>query len=95
LDGKNALWRIPSVRMKGDRDRKAEIGGDHLVPLAWQSVEVFRALHPLTGTGPLVFPSVRHAHRPMSENAIGYMLIAQGIMGAMSHMAGVPHSRRS
>lgn len=33
LNGKEPLWRIPAARMKGDQDRKEEIGGDHLVPL--------------------------------------------------------------
>mgnify|MGYP001034382963 CR=1 FL=1 len=53
------LWRIPAARMKGDLDRKEEIGGDHLVPLAPQSVDVLRAFWPLTGRGPLLFPSNR------------------------------------
>ena len=33
-----------------------------------------------TGRGPLVFPSSRHAHRPMSENAIGYLLNRAGFV---------------
>jgi len=58
--------------MKGDLVRKEEINGDHLVPLTPEAVAVLRAIWPLTGGGPLVFPSNRHAHRPMSENVIGY-----------------------
>ena len=38
LDGNKPLWRIPSARMKGDLDRKRETRGDHLVPLAHQSI---------------------------------------------------------
>lgn len=90
LDGKLPLWRIPSVRMKGDLDRKEEINGDHLVPLAPQAVSVLRAIWPLTGAGPLVFPSNRHAHRPMSENAIGYLLNRAGY-----HGHHVPHGFRA
>jgi integrase len=90
LDGKLPLWRIPSVRMKGDLDRKEEINGDHLVPLAPQAVSVLRAIWPLTGGGPLVFPSNRHAHRPMSENAIGYLLNRAGY-----HGHHVPHGFRA
>lgn len=37
-------------------------------------LEIIDAVRPLTGRGPLVFPNARHAHRPMSENAIGYLL---------------------
>ncbi|QJU60330.1 integrase arm-type DNA-binding domain-containing protein [Sphingomonas sp. AP4-R1] len=90
LDGKLPLWRIPSARMKGDLERKHEVGGDHLVPLTPQAVSVLRAIWPLTGEGPLVFPSNRHAHRPMSENAIGYLLHRAGY-----HGHHVPHGFRA
>lgn len=90
LDGKAPLWRIPAARMKGKIERKEELGGDHLVPLAPQSVEVLRALWPLTGGGPLLFPSNRHVHRPMSENAIGYLLNRAGY-----HGHHVPHGFRA
>lgn len=90
LDGKLPLWRIPSARMKGDLERKEAIDGDHLVPLTPQAVAVLRAIWPLTGGGPLVFPSNRHAHRPMSENAIGYLLNRAGY-----HGHHVPHGFRA
>jgi integrase len=90
LHGKLPLWRIPAWRMKGDLDRKWEVGGDHLVPLSKQSVAVLRAIWPLTGEGDLVFPSTRHAHRPMSENAIGYLLNRAGY-----HGHHVPHGFRA
>ncbi|ARR53419.1 integrase [Rhizorhabdus wittichii DC-6] len=90
LDGKLPLWRIPSARMKGDLDRKEEMNGDHLVPLAPEAVAVLKAIWPLTGGGPLVFPSNRHAHRPMSENAIGYLLNRAGY-----HGHHVPHGFRA
>lgn len=76
--------------MKGDRDRKDEISGDHLVPLSPQSVAVLRAAWKLSGTGNLVFPSNRHLHRPMSENALGYLLNRAGY-----HGRHVPHSFRA
>lgn len=90
LNGKEPLWRIPSARMKGDLDRKEEIAGDHLVPLTCQAVAVLKALWPLTGEGLLLFPSNRHAHRPMSENAIGYLLNRAGY-----HGHHVPHGFRA
>ncbi|MEO7787727.1 MAG: integrase arm-type DNA-binding domain-containing protein, partial [Sphingomicrobium sp.] len=74
LNSAAPLWRIPAFRMKGDLERKNEIGGDHLVPLTPQAVSVLKALWPLTGGDTLVFPSSRHPSRPMSENAIGYLL---------------------
>ncbi|WP_162234218.1 hypothetical protein [Novosphingobium sp. Leaf2] len=36
LDGKDPRWVIPSGRMKGDEDSKAEEDGDHIVPLSRQ-----------------------------------------------------------
>lgn len=90
LDGKSPLWRIPAIRMKGGHARKAEIGGDHLVPLAPQSVEVLRAVWPLSGKGDLVFPCSRHGHKPISENAIGYLLNRAGY-----HGHHVPHGFRA
>ena len=76
--------------MKGDLDRKEEIDGDHLVPLTPQAVAVLKALWPLTGGGDLVFPSNRHTHKPMSENAIGYLLNRAGY-----HGHHVPHGFRA
>ncbi|KRA84694.1 tyrosine-type recombinase/integrase [Altererythrobacter sp. Root672] len=90
LNGRKPLWRIPATRMKGDLDRKEEVNGDHLVPLARQSVAVLRALWPLTGDCDLLFPSTRHLHKPMSENAIGYLLNRAGY-----HGHHVPHGFRA
>src|SRR3546814_20102433 len=70
LNDKLPVWRIPASRMKGDLDRKDEINGDHLVPMTRQGLAVLRAIWPLTGEGELLFPSNRHSHRPLSENAI-------------------------
>lgn len=69
FDLDNALWRIPSTRMKRTKAQKA-IGQPHLVPLPRQAVEVLRELNPLTGHGRYVFPSLRGGARPMSDNAV-------------------------
>lgn len=90
LNGKEPLWRIPAARMKGDQDRKEEIGGDHLVPLTAQAVAVLKALWPLTGEAGLLFTNARHLHRPMSANAIGYLLHRAGY-----HGHHVPHGFRA
>lgn len=90
LNGKLPLWRIPAWRMKGDLHRKEELAGDHLVPLTSQALAVLKALWPLTGEGELLFPSNRHSHRPMSENAIGYLLNRAGY-----HGHHVPHGFRA
>lgn len=90
LDGQEPLWRIPAARMKGDVERKAEEGGDHLVPLAPQAVAVIEAVREVNGDLPLVFPSDRHPHRPMSENTLRALLIRAGY-----HQRHVPHGFRA
>lgn len=81
LQGQNPFWRIPAARMKLLKDKKLDDENDHIVPLAPQAVEVIEAVRTLTGRGPLVFPSSRHAHRPMSENTINAYLIRAGYYG--------------
>lgn len=68
-----AEWRIPAERMKM---RQA-----HLVPLSAQAVAILRELHPLTGSGRYVFPSIRSMARPMSENTITVALRRLGYTG--------------
>ncbi|WP_426699659.1 tyrosine-type recombinase/integrase [Rhodanobacter sp. Col0626] len=64
LDG--AVWRIPAERMK--------MKAAHIVPLSSQAVAVLRDLYPLTGDEAYVFPGLRSASRPMSENTINAAL---------------------
>jgi integrase len=90
LDGPEPLWRIPAARMKGDADRKADEGGDHLVPLSPMAVRVIKALLPLTGGYKLMFPSDRHVHRPISENTLRALLIRAGY-----YQRHVPHGFRA
>ncbi len=64
LDG--AEWRIPAEKMK--------MRVMHIVPLATQSLVILRELQALTGAGRYVFPSIRTAARPMSENTVNAAL---------------------
>ncbi|MDN3568002.1 tyrosine-type recombinase/integrase [Paeniroseomonas aquatica] len=64
LDG--AIWRIPGERMK--------MRASHLVPLSRQAIVVLRDLHLITGTRQLIFPGLRGASLPMSENTINAAL---------------------
>ena len=54
-------WRIPAKRMKMN-DR-------HIVPLAKQTLEIIKALKPVTSGSIYLFPSVRTNSRPISDNA--------------------------
>lgn len=59
-------WRIPESKMK--------MRVAHIVPLSDQAVAILKELHPLTGRGRYVFPSVRSIKRPMSENTLNAAL---------------------
>ncbi|MEO7916457.1 MAG: tyrosine-type recombinase/integrase [Dokdonella sp.] len=73
MDLESAEWRIPGSRMK-----MREV---HIVPLSTQAVAIFRELQAITGSGRLVFPSVRTADRPMSENTVTGALRRLGYTG--------------
>jgi len=66
IDLEACEWRIPEEKMKG--------GSPHIVPLSRQAVGVLTEVHQLTGPSGLVFPSIRTASRPMSENTINVSL---------------------
>src|SRR5690606_39350560 len=80
LDG--ALWTIPAEKMKM---RKA-----HRVPLSSQSVGILRLAHVITGPSGYVFPSIRSAARPMSENTVNAGLRRLGVSGDEMTADGSP-----
>lgn len=84
------LWRVPSARMKLILDRKTDAAFEHIVPLSVQAIEALAAIAPLTRRLKIVFPGTRHLHRPLSENAIGYLYNRCGY-----HGRHVPHGWRA
>lgn len=82
LSEDGSLWIIPAERMKMRRE--------HCVPLSLQAQDILQTVSVLTGKGPLVFPNARWAHRPMSENALSYLLQRAGYAGRQ-----VPHGFRA
>lgn len=70
VDLEAAEWRIPGSKMK--------MKADHIVPLSTQALELLQAIHPATGHGKFVFPSLRTGERPMSENTINAALRGMG-----------------
>jgi integrase len=60
------VWTIPAARMKMRRP--------HRVPLTPQSIALLEKLRALTGQYELLFPSVRSASRPISENTLNAAL---------------------
>ncbi|KWT64462.1 MULTISPECIES: integrase arm-type DNA-binding domain-containing protein [unclassified Variovorax] len=77
VDLEAAMWTIRAVDMK--RTKRAKINGrPHLVPLASQAVALLKDLHPLTGHGSYVFPSLLTGERPMSDNTVRTALRRMG-----------------
>ena len=70
VDLETAEWRIPGTKMK--------MKTDHIVPLSTQALALLRGMHPATGHGKFVFPSLRTGERPMSENTINAALRGMG-----------------
>lgn len=73
IDLDAAIWRIPAAKMK--------MRETHMVPLSTQAVAILRDLQPLTGSGRYVFPGIRDAKRPMSENTVTAALRRLGYAG--------------
>jgi integrase len=68
-----AMWRIPAERMK--------MRAAHLVPLSSQAVTILRELLTFAGDSRYVFPGLRTASRPMSENTVNAALPRLGYSG--------------
>ncbi len=65
-----AEWKIPAEKIK--------MRSPHIVPLSTQAIKILRELHPLTGNGLYVFPSLRSPQRVMSENTVNAALRRMG-----------------
>ena len=65
-----STWRIPAERTK---TRKP-----HDVPLSRQALDVIHDMWPLSDDGDLLFPSIRSASKPLSENALNASLRRMG-----------------
>ena len=59
-------WSIPDSRMKEGRP--------HNVPLSKQAVKIIREIQPISGRGKYLFPSIRSAKRPISDNTLNAAL---------------------
>jgi integrase len=70
IDLENSEWRIPADKMK--------MKAVHIVPLSSQAISILEETQAVTGNGKYVFPSVRSASRPMSENTINASLRRMG-----------------
>lgn len=55
-------WRIPAERMKMKQM--------HIVPLSKQALKILKELQPYSGSGKLLFPSIRTDTRPLSDATV-------------------------
>ncbi len=69
-------WRIPAARMKRRRD--------HVVPLSRQALAILDQLRARCRGSEYVFPAEHRLDRPMSENAVLYLLHRLGYKGRMT-----------
>lgn len=69
IDLDSATLTIPPEIMKRSQAEKKN-GPPHIVPLASQAISLLRELHPLTGHGRYVFPSLLTGERCLSENTV-------------------------
>ena len=68
-----AVWRIPPAKMKGRLE--------HAVPLSHQALEILILAKAVSGHTRFVFPSIRTARSPMSENTVNAALRRLGFAG--------------
>jgi len=62
IDFDTATWEVPAGRMKMKKP--------HIIPLSQQSISILNELKKLTGSGSYLFPSIRTAAKPISDNTM-------------------------
>lgn len=70
LDGSEPIWRVPAAKMKLRQDESQQAAFDFILPLSRQAVETVRAAMEFAGRRKYLFPSARHSHRPITDNAL-------------------------
>lgn len=78
---RKARWADIDLGASEWRFIASKTGTPHIVPLSTQVKEVLEELRPITSRSEFVFPGVRSAKRPMSENTINAALRYLGFSG--------------
>lgn len=78
---RKARWADIDLGASEWRFTASKTGTPHIVPLSTQAKEVLEDLRPLTSRSDFVFPGVRSAKRPMSENTVNAALRYLGFNG--------------
>ena len=66
FDADEAIWTIPA--------HKAKMRKPHRVPLSRQAMEMLEELWPISGDTKYLFPSIRSAERPITDNTLNAAL---------------------
>jgi integrase len=90
LDGPAPIWRIPAAKMKLVLERKEDVAFEFIVPLSRQAVETVKVAIAFSSGAPLIFRSIRHPRRPISDSTISKAYREAGFAGVH-----VPHGWRS
>lgn len=79
---RTARWDDIDLEAAEWRFTASKTGTPHIVPLSTQAIAILEDLRPVTQRSEYVFPSLRGAKRPMSENAITVALRTIGFDGS-------------
>ncbi|MCP3729233.1 integrase arm-type DNA-binding domain-containing protein [Sphingomonas sp. MG17] len=90
LDGKAPIWRVPAEKMKLTRERKNDATFEFVMPLSYQAVELVKLAIATSASKTLLFPSIRHLHRPISDSTLSKLYRDAGFTGLH-----VPHGWRA
>ena len=64
------IWRIPAAKMKLELAESEDEALEFIIPLARQTGQLIEVVIANAGRRKYLFPSIRHSHRPISENAL-------------------------
>lgn len=70
LDGPEPIWRIPAAKMKLERAKSEREEFEFIIPLSRQAVETVKVAAAHSRNRKYLFPSARHSHRPITDNAL-------------------------
>lgn len=70
LDGPEPIWRIPALKMKLQRAQSEMDEFEFVIPLSRQAAETVKAAAAYARNRMYLFPSARHSHRPITDNAL-------------------------
>ena len=86
----DAIWWVPAAKVKQELELRENDQFDHPVPLVQAAVEVLRASYCMNSESIYAFPGARSMLRPISENALSYLYLREGLRGRQ-----VPHGWRA